>query len=77
MTEILKDFSIPTERQMIRILNQIDLCFKYDKPVYVHCLGGKGRTGTVVGCYPTWINRKESPQRHQGTKAQKINVNYN
>ena len=47
----IKDFSVPTERQMVRILNQIDVCIKYDKPVYVHCLGGKGTTGTVVGGY--------------------------
>ena len=47
----IKDFSVPTERQMVRILNQIDVCNKYDKPVYVHCWGGKGRTGSVVGCY--------------------------
>ena len=47
----IKDFSVPTERQMVRILNQIDMCIKYDKPVYLHCWGGKGRTGTVVGCY--------------------------
>jgi len=47
----VKDFSAPAERQMVRILNQIDMCIKYDKPVYVHCWGGKGRTSTVVGCY--------------------------
>jgi protein-tyrosine phosphatase len=47
----IKDLSIPTERHMTRILNQIDLCIKHDKPAHVHCLGGIGRTGTVVGCY--------------------------
>jgi protein-tyrosine phosphatase len=47
----IKDFTVPTERQIVRILNQIDICIKYDKPLYVHCWGGKGRTGTVVGCY--------------------------
>jgi protein tyrosine phosphatase len=47
----IKDLSIPTEHHMTRILNQIDLCIKHGQPVYVHCWGGIGRTGTVVGCY--------------------------
>ncbi len=49
----IKDLSIPSKKEMIRILNQIDICMKYKKPVYVHCWGGKGRTGTVIGCYLT------------------------
>jgi D-ribose pyranose/furanose isomerase RbsD len=47
----IKDLSVPTEHNMTRIQNQIDLCIKHGKPVYVHCLGVIGRTGTVVGCY--------------------------
>jgi len=47
----IKDLSVPSEHHMTRILNQIDLCIKHGKPVYVHCWGGIGRTGTVVGCY--------------------------
>jgi protein-tyrosine phosphatase len=32
-------------------LDEIDRSLARDLPVYVHCWGGKGRTGTVVGCY--------------------------
>ena len=34
---------------MNRILNEIDSSLSADRPVYVHCWGGKGRTGAVVG----------------------------
>ena len=47
----IKDMSIPSEAHMHRILGLIDRFTKNDKPVYVHCMRGRGRTGTVVGCY--------------------------
>jgi hypothetical protein len=45
------DFSIPESAGMLAILNRIDAALSEGKPVYVHCWGGIGRTGTVVGCY--------------------------
>ena len=47
----IKDLSVPTENQMIAILNKIDEQIDLGKKVYVHCWGGVGRTGTVVGSY--------------------------
>jgi protein tyrosine/serine phosphatase len=47
----IRDFSIPSTDQMIRILDSIDEVMESGQAVYVHCLGGIGRTGTVVGCY--------------------------
>jgi protein tyrosine/serine phosphatase len=43
--------SIPTIDVMKEILNKIDRSIEEGRPVYVHCWGGKGRTGVVVGCY--------------------------
>lgn len=45
------DLSIPTRDDMVQILNVIDTHINAGQAVYVHCRGGRGRTGTVVGCY--------------------------
>jgi protein-tyrosine phosphatase len=47
----IKDMDIPSPIQMMRILKQIEYYTNQNKIVYVHCWGGIGRTGTVVGCY--------------------------
>ncbi len=45
------DYAVPTREEMKRILDTLDLALRAGQAVYVHCHGGIGRTGTVVGCY--------------------------
>jgi predicted protein tyrosine phosphatase len=45
------DFSVPTDSQMVKILDEIDHALNEGKITYVHCVAGIGRTGLVVGCY--------------------------
>ena len=45
------DQGCPAVDEMRVILDTIDDALGRDKNVYVHCWGGIGRTGTVVGCY--------------------------
>ena len=49
------DMSTPDRKRMTEILDAIDSAMDRGKTVYVHCWGGIGRTGTVVGC---WLRRQ-------------------
>jgi protein-tyrosine phosphatase len=42
---------VPTLAHMRWILDTIDAAVDEGRTVYIHCWGGIGRTGTVVGCY--------------------------
>lgn len=50
----IQDVSVPQPRQMSGILDAMDAVMAAGDAVYVHCWGGRGRTGTVVGC---WLAR--------------------
>ena len=45
------DVSVPTVDQMAAILDDVDRSLATGRPTYIHCRGGKGRTGTAVGCW--------------------------
>ena len=47
----IRDHSIPSAETMTGILDSIDEAIENGSCVYVHCWGGVGRTGMVVGCY--------------------------
>jgi hypothetical protein len=50
----VQDLGVPKREGMKAILDDIDRAIDSGRPVYLHCWGGLGRTGTVVGC---WLAR--------------------
>lgn len=54
------DLSLPqSSTEMVRILDTLDQLMAEGEVVYLHCWGGVGRTGTVVGC---WFARQMGGQ---------------
>ena len=51
----IRDADIPRSKEFTKeILDAIDADLEAGKTVYVHCFGGIGRTGTIIGC---WLAR--------------------
>ncbi len=47
----VRDFTVPSEEQILVALDLIDSELRAGGIVYVHCWAGCGRTGVVVGCW--------------------------
>ncbi len=47
----IQDSGIPTYERMGKIQKTITDALGNGENIYLHCWGGRGRTGTVVGCY--------------------------
>lgn len=55
----IRDVSIPASPELtIAALDAIDGHLAAGRTVYVHCWGGVGRTGTIIGC---WLARHGEP----------------
>ena len=50
----IPDMGVTAGEEMVITLDVIDRHLGHGSNVYVHCWGGSGRTGTVVGC---WLRR--------------------
>jgi len=47
----IPDYGTPSRGEMQRIQEALQAALAAGHTIYVHCYGGVGRTGTVVGCY--------------------------
>lgn len=55
----IRDVSIPASPELTKsALDAIDRHLAEGRMVYVHCWGGVGRTGTIIGC---WLARHRAP----------------
>lgn len=47
----IRDRDIPSHQDLAEVLATIERALAAKRPLFVHCWGGIGRTGTVIGCW--------------------------
>ena len=66
----IKDRSIPDSPETTKaILDALDHQIGQSKIVYIHCWGGVGRTGTIIGC---WLSRHWKPGNAAYNRLQEL-----
>lgn len=57
----IEDFGLPRETQMDSIIQFLQTQIDANQNVLVHCMGGYGRSGTVMGSYASAVLNVEDP----------------
>ena len=61
----VRDVNVPSPAGLRALLARISVNVAAGTPSYVHCWGGHGRTGTVIGC---WLVEHETMNGHDALK---------
>ena len=60
----IADYGVPEKEALDSLLHYIHDQLSDEKNVLVHCMGGLGRSGTIVGCYANKFLDVEDPIRY-------------
>lgn len=67
----IEDYSTPSIEQTDSILNFIQTCIDNKKNVLIHCMGGYGRSGTIMGCFANkYLNETNPIQYVRNTRGE-------
>lgn len=66
VSQPIRDMDVPSQAEAAAILDAIDDLLDSERGVYVHCWGGLGRTGTIIGC---WLIRHGGADQQSALRA--------